>query len=96
MPYTAQHLYGFPTPQVAEDAEASRKLNASSDADAVREADVWLRSSRVLARFSGEVQPIAEVVLRDGQEFARIVLDRIQDETVGMGPADYDEAAPIF
>lgn len=73
MPYTSHHLYDDPALIVAR-AEDKRDLVASSDADALHEADVWLRSSRVLARFNGAAQPIAELVLRDGQEVGRVSL----------------------
>jgi len=73
MSYTSHHLYSDPDLTVAG-AEAKRDLAASSDAEAIHEADVWLRSSRVLARFNGDAQPVAELVLRDGREVGRVSL----------------------
>ena len=95
MPYTSRHIYGVPHSQVADGEDSCRELNARSDVDAVREADVWLRSSRVVARFSGEELPVAEIVLKDGREFARIVLNRIQEERAGMGLTDHNGGMPL-
>ena len=74
MPYTAHHLYSRPDHPVMQNAAATRILWAQSDADAIHEADVWLRSSRVVARVTGDEQPVCELVLRDGQEVGRITL----------------------
>ena len=74
MPYTAHHLYSRPDHLDVQNGAASRILWAQSDADAIHEADVWLRSSRVVARVTGDEQPVCEVVLRDGQEVGRITL----------------------
>ena len=74
MPYTARHLYSRPDHPVMQNAAATRILQAQSDADAIHEADVWLRSSRVVARVTGDELPMCEVVLRDGHEVGRITL----------------------
>ena len=75
MPYTAHHLYNCQDHLAVQNAAASRRLWAESDADAVRQADVWLRSSRVVAGVTGDEQPVAEVVLKDGQQIACITLE---------------------
>lgn len=74
MPYTAHHLYNCADYPVVQNATASRMLSAQSDADAIREADRWLRASRVVAHVAGEEIPVAETVLKDGQEIACITL----------------------
>jgi hypothetical protein len=74
MPYTAHHLYSRPDHPVVQNAAATRILRAQSDADAIHEADVWLRSSRVVARVTGDEQPVCEIVLRDGHEVGRVTL----------------------
>lgn len=75
MPYTAHHLFNCQDQFAVQNAAASRRLWAESDADAVRQADVWLRSSRVVASVAGDERPVAEVVLKDGQQIARITLE---------------------
>jgi hypothetical protein len=74
MPYTAHHLYSRSDHPVVQNAAATHILWAQSDADAIHEADVWLRSSRVVARVTGDEQPVCELVLRDGHEVGRVTL----------------------
>jgi hypothetical protein len=75
MPYTAHHLYSHADAKVVQDTSSPRKLWADSDVDAVAEANIWLRSSRVVARVVGDEPPIAEVIWKDGQVLACVRLE---------------------
>ena len=75
MPYTAHHLYHRTDATVVQDTLSARKLRATSDAEAVAEANIWLRSSRVVARVVGDEPPIAEVIWKDGQVLACVKLE---------------------
>jgi hypothetical protein len=70
MPYTAHHLYSRTDATAVRDTITSRKLSADSDVGAIAEADIWLRSSRVVARVLGDEPPVAEVIWKDGQVLA--------------------------
>ena len=74
MPYTAHHLYDCQDHLAVQNAAASRRLWAESDADAVRQADVWLRSSRVVAGVTGDERPMTGG-MKDGQQIACVTLE---------------------
>ncbi|MCI9879549.1 MULTISPECIES: hypothetical protein [Methylobacterium] len=84
MPYTAHHLYSREDVTVALGTSSSRKLRAESDADAVAEANIWLLSSRIVARIAGDAPPVAEVIWKDGEVFACVRMEP-QPEPTGGG-----------
>lgn len=75
MPYTAHHLYSRADSTVVHETSSARKLRADSDVDAVAEANIWLRSSRIVARVAGDEPPVAEVIWKDGQVLACVRME---------------------
>ncbi|MGU3361770.1 hypothetical protein ACLBWX_15670 [Methylobacterium sp. M6A4_1b] len=83
MPYTAHHLYSREDVTIAHRTSHSRKLRAESDDDAITEANIWLLSSRIVARIAGDAPPVAEVVRKDGEVLACVRMEQEPESTGG-------------